>query len=273
MYLQRPTASQYTPETIAAIQAAIAGKEQILWDTEQAIIAAITNDTGLSLLQKATEITRSMNRFISSAQGMYAATNPYPVFGDMSYAQMQQFPYVMENGMYASNTMGNMMPSSNPMRAHDYSFNIPATETEAGKEYTVIFSGDVFNKYKGIYVFSGGEHLFEFKLVIVADSHAELDGVGIAIISTGNNWTGEFKDELFNAVMGALDQTGETDKYSYTVRKTPMPGMDPDTTSDVLYIDLANNDDPLEVESFSDLLKGNIAEAVPYELLFREVVG
>ena len=238
MYLQRPVAPQYTPETIAAIKQAIAGKEQILWDTEQAIIAAINIDTSLTLLQKASEVSRSMNRFISSAQGMSTATNPFPVFGDMAYA---------------------------------HSFTTPVTETEPGKEYSLIFPGDVFNKYKGIDVFSGGEHLFEFKLVIVADSHAELDGVGIAIISTGNNWTGEFKDELFNAVMGALDQTGETDKYSYTVRKTPMPGMDPDTTSDVLYIDLANNDDPLEVESFSDLLKGNIAEAVPYELLFREV--
>ena len=275
MFLQRPAAPQYTPETIAAIQAAVAGKEQILWDTEQAIIAAINADTGLTLLQKASEIARSMNRFISSAQGMNTAANPFPIFGDMAYAQMQQFPYGMENvAMCGSNGMGGMMHGVNPIRTHNYSFTTPATETEVSKEYTLIFPGDVFNKYKGIDVFSGGERLLGLTLATVVDSRDEMNGIGIGIIaSEPNTWLNEFASEIFNAIMGALDQAGETDKYSYTIRKTLTSGMDPNATSDVLYIDLANNDDPLEVENFSDLLKGNIAEAVPYELLFREVNG
>lgn len=276
MFLQRPVAPQYTPETIAAIHTATAGKEQIFWDTEQAIIAAINSDTGLTLIQKASEIARSMNRFISNVQQLNNAITPYPVYGDMPYPEMQQYPYSMNGGtMYGANTMGGMMHGVNPIRTHNYSFTTPATETEVSKEYTLIFPGDVFNKYKGIDIFSGGERLFGLTLATVVDGwYDEMNGIGIGIVaSEPNTWLNEFASEIFNAIMGALGQSGETDKYSYTVRKTLTPGMDPNATSDVLYIDLANNDDPLEVESFSDLLKGNIAEAVPYELLFREVNG
>ena len=68
MFLQRQDIAQYSPETIEAIKKATAGKEQILWETEQAIVTAITADTQLTLLQKASEIARSMSRFISSVQ-------------------------------------------------------------------------------------------------------------------------------------------------------------------------------------------------------------
>ena len=256
-----PVQPTYSAETIAAINKAIEGKAEILWETEKAIVDAILTDTVASNLQKASEISRSMNRFIGNVQGLNSAALPFPVYGENMAA-----PGGSVWGGY-----GNFVPPTAP-RAHNYSFMLPNVDgtTDEGDAVNFVMPCDQFDKYQYIDVFINGTCVTTLGLSGIVDNLEDRNYIGISVMMPSGHLGDlpEFKDAVFSSLMGALDQMGETDKYGYTIRDTPAPGLDPEAVNKVFYLDLLNSDDPVEAESFSDLISGNISAMIAYDVMF-----
>lgn len=258
MFLQRPVAPQYTPETIAAIHTATAGKEQIFWDTEQAIIAAINSDTGLTLIQKASEIARSMNRFISNVQQLNNAINPYPVYGDMGYLAAQQHPFNMQPGMQAFTP--NDCHVQNTMLQLGHASYLTHTD-DAGRDVnnSLAING-IDNKIDNIVLAVDGFALPLFSVGGVLNGEPN-EGIGIAVI-VPTTLESVHVQPIFDLIMETLELTDQVDKYSYTTRAVDA------FQESAIYIDLANNDDPVEIENFNDIVKGYFNKHIQYDKLF-----
>ena len=258
MFLQRQDIAQYSPETIEAIKKATAGKEQILWDTEQAIVTAITADTQLTLLQKASEITRSMNRFISSVQGINGATMPYPVYGDMGYLAAQQHPFNMQPGMQAFTP--NDCHVQNTMLQLGHTSYLTHTD-DAGRDVnnSLAING-IDNKIDNIVLAVDGFALPLFSVGGVLNGEPN-EGIGIAVI-VPTTLESVHVQPIFDLIMETLELTDQVDKYSYTTRAVDA------FQESAIYIDLANNDDPVEIENFNDIVKGYFNKHIQYDKLF-----
>ena len=258
MFLQRQDIAQYSPETIEAIKKATAGKEQILWETEQAIVTAITADTQLTLLQKASEIARSMNRFISSVQGINGATMPYPVYGDMGYLAAQQHPFNMQPGMQAFTP--NDCHVQNTMLQLGHASYLTHTD-DAGRDVnnSLAING-IDNKIDNIVLAVDGFALPLFSVGGVLNGEPN-EGIAIVVI-VPTTLEHVHAQSIFDLIMETLELTDQSDKYSFTKREILTEN------ESAIYIDLVNNDDPVEIENFNDIVKGYFNKHIQYDKLF-----
>ena len=256
LFQQANTFPTFTEETINAINEATQGKLNALWEAENLITAAILADKSLDPMIKAQEVQRSMARYIATA-GQYSSVTTV-MSGMMSMGGMQGYaPYGgYQPPMYqATNQMMPMLP----IRCeHEFMHDSVV--------YVLRFQ-IAYNKLENIYLSKDNENLAtQLEVIGVLNNEEDRDAVAIAI--RGDWGALDIKDvakELYIALSNVLGMSKEDHLYSYTVR---MSGE-----SDVLYIDMVDDCDPMDIESFSDNIKGYIQRFVTYEQLFPESAG
>ncbi len=268
---QFPTFSQ---ETIDAINKAVEGKLEGLWEAEQAITQAILADAGLNSSTKAVEVQRSMARYLAAASGYSNATQTSPMYspwGMHPYGANYPGQFGRENmpGSFGNPLVGNPVDTN---VAHQHGFELKADkEGLSATKVTLVYHlnkvGVFGSNSDCISVYLNGEPAPSMSVHGVFDNDEDRNAVAIAVIAEPNSYfvDEEFKIGTFLGLMGALGL--DSNLFGFTIRKMPYADINTHET-DVLYIDLANGDDPMEVENFSDVIKGNFATFVEYKNLF-----
>lgn len=248
----------FTEETVNAINEATQGKLDALWEAENLITVAILADKSLDPMTKAQEVQRSMARYITIVGQYSSVTSVMPGMGMMpGMAMSGMMPYGgYQPPMYQAT---NQMMSTPPIN-HEHEF------MHDGVVYTLTVQV-VNNKLEYIYLSKDNENGFaRLETVGVFNNEEDRDAVAIAI--RGDWGAFDIKDvakELYIALSNILGMSNEDHLYSYTVR---MSGV-----NDVLYIDMVDGCDLMDIESFSDNIKGHFQRFVTYEQLFPESAG
>ncbi len=269
-----PQFPTFSKETVEAIQAAFNGKVEGLWEAEQAVIQAVLKDINLDPLAKATEIQRAMTRFLTTSSSYNVATQPtasYGGFGGMNPYGVNypgQFGRDNVSGSFGNPLVGNPIDTK---IAHQHSFDLKADEGHRAARVTLVYhlnKAGVFGSNSDcISVYLNDESVPSMSVHGVLDNDEDRNAVAIVVIAEPNSYfvDEEFKIGTFLGLMGALGL--DSNLFGFTIRKMPHADINTHET-DVLYIDLANSDDPMEVENFSDVIKGNFATFVEYKNLF-----
>lgn len=271
MQPQIPTFSQ---ETIEAINKAVEGKLEGLWETELAITQAILADSGLNPSTKAVEVQRAFARYLAAASGYSNATQISPMYSPWTmnpYGINYPGQFGRENmpGYDGNPLIGNPTDTKTP---HQHGFELKADKeglsaTKVNLVFNLNKKGAYANSGDSIDVYLNGELSPGMSVHGVFDDYSDRNAVAIVVIAEPNTYFGdeEFKIGTFLGLMGALGL--DSNMFGFTVRKMSHPGINTHET-EVLYIDLANGDDPMEAENFSDAIKGNFATFVEYKNLF-----
>lgn len=262
LFQQANTFPTFTEETVKAINEATQGKLDALWEAENLITVAILADKSLDPMVKAQEVQRSMARYIATVGQYSSVTTVMPGMGMM--------PGMMPvNGMQGYAPYGGYQP---PMyQATNQTMPMPPINHEhefmhEGVVYTLTIQ-IVNNKLENIYLSKDNESGF-VRLEVVGVFNNEEDRDAVAIAIRGDWGAFDIKDvakELYIALSNILGMSNEDHLYSYTVRMSD--------ESDVLYIDMVDGCDSMEIESFSDNIKGHLQRFVTYEQLFPESAG
>lgn len=255
MYQPEPQYPAFSKETLKAIQDAVKGKVESLWETDLAITNAILVDTSLTPLQKATEVARAMHRFTSTANGYIAANSPLCAIGDMGFNR----PFM--NPMYGTEPGGRYpVPTQHPGLESLYT-NTYVVTADDKTEYTISLSVNALdNKINNIAIISNGLVIPPFPVFGILNDPENNDGVAIGIMIPPTMNNDQETLEVFTSIMTALELTEETDKFGYSVRTVGEDSM--------LYIDLQDTTDATEVENFNDIVKGYFNRHSYYDKLF-----
>lgn len=255
---------QASPETLKIIQEATQGKIDALWEAEEQIVQAILADTTIPYMAKANEINRCMHRFLTTANSYGLSGVMYP--GAYQPIAPMQAPMPMSGYNYGMGdpSMHNM-PSTNlgPIAMASETVLTSNYTVESGEEYHVN-TKRIGGKINGIDLSSSGGTTLTARVIGVLNNYEDRDAIAIGVIGVKDTFVNpEVMDIVFRHVAETLGMDKEGHLYSYTVRKG-------EGDASVLYIDMVDGCDSLDIEAYSDLIRGNILTYSIYDDLFPE---
>lgn len=255
MYQPEPQYPTFSKETLTAIQNAVKGKVETLWETDLAIAMAILADETLTPLEKAPEVTRAMHRFMGAANSYVAATNPIYGLNDSGFGRP------MMNPMYGVGPgMNYPVPTHSPILESLYT-NTYVVTADDNSEYTISLSvNGCNNKIDNVTIISNNLIIPPFPTFGILNDTENNDGVAIGVMIPPTMNNAQETQELFTAIVSALKLTDDTDKLGYSVRTVGEDSM--------LYIDLQDTTDATEVENFNDIVKVFFNHHSYYDKLF-----
>lgn len=255
---------QASPETIKAIEEATKGKIDALWEAEELIVQAILADASIPYMAKANEINRCMQRFLTTANN-YGLSNS--IFqGAYQPTGFAQTPMSMPGYGYGLNDMGMPHPYTqyqNPLQSLPEAVNTTSYTVDSGAEYH-INTKRLGGKINAIDVSSNMGYVLTARIIGVLNNYEDRDAIAIGVIASKDSFASpEVVDIVFRHIAETLGMDKDDQLYSYTVRKG-------DNDDSVLYIDMVEGCDSVDIENYSDLIRGNILTYTIFDDLFTD---
>lgn len=253
---------QASPETIKAIEEATKGKIDALWEAEELIVQAILADASIPYMAKANEINRCMQRFLTTANNYGLSNSIFQgAYQPLGFAQA---PMPMSGYGYGLNDLGMPHPYTqfqNPLQSLQEATHTTSYTIDTGITYH-INTKRLGGKINSIDVSNNMGAILTAHVIGILNNYEDRDAIAIGVIASKDSFASpEVVDIVFRHIAETLGMDKDDQLYSYTVRKG-------DNDDSVLYIDMVEGCDSVDIENYSDLIRGNILTYNIFDDLF-----